>query len=104
MACGHYAPLATIYPDHDYGPAMRLDPQFHAVHSICLPFMPSAARLMATIPDVMLFFNHAGGSMVMVALLQAAMEADDPHAARPVSAFHAHTCVACWWKPRMLGS
>ena len=61
---------------------MRLDPQFHAVHlSICLPFMPSAARLMATIPDVMLFFNHAGGSMVMVALLQAAMEADDPHAA-----------------------
>jgi hypothetical protein len=26
--------------------------------------MPSAARLMATIPDVMLFFNHAGGSMV----------------------------------------
>jgi hypothetical protein len=60
---------------------MRRDPQFAAVHlSICLPFMPSAARLMATIPDVMLFFNHAGGSMVMTALLQAAMEADDPHA------------------------
>jgi hypothetical protein len=36
---------------------------------------------MATIPDVMLFFNHAGGSMVMTALLQAAMEAGDPHTA-----------------------
>jgi hypothetical protein len=78
----HYAPLATLYPDHDYGPAMRLDPRFCALHlSIGLQFLPSSARLMATMPDVMLFFNHAGGSMVMTALLRAAMEAGDPHTA-----------------------
>ncbi len=78
----HYAPLATLYPDHDYGPAVRRDPEFYAAHlSMCLPFMPVAAKLMATIPDVMLFLNHAGGSMVMTALLRAAMETNDPHAA-----------------------
>src|SRR5260370_16739995 len=39
---------------------------------------------MASVPEVMVFFNRPAGSMVMNALLQAAMtESNDPHAAVP---------------------
>jgi len=80
----HYAPLATLYPQHDYGPVFDCDSAFMAVHCrACPPFNPVSARLMGTIPDIMLFFNRAGGSLVMYALLQAAMEADDQRAGVP---------------------
>ncbi len=80
----HYAPLATLYPQHDYAPVFRQDPAFLTQHCrVCPPFNPTAARLMATIPDVMLFFSRAGGSLIMYALLQAAMEADDREAGVP---------------------
>ena len=77
----HYAPLATLYPGHDYGPVLRRDEAFHTLHCrTCLPHTPMAARMMMTLPDIMLFFGHAAGSLIMSALLQAAMETDDPHA------------------------
>lgn len=81
----HFAPLATLYPQHDYAPVMRHDPQFRAVYCrVCVPFLPAAAQLMASLPEVMLFFNRAAGSMVMNALLHAAMtRSGDPHAAVP---------------------
>lgn len=81
----HYAPLVCLYPQYDYGPVMRHDPQYRAVHCrVALPFLPLASKLMASIPEVMLFFNRPAGSMVMNALLQAAMTgANDPHAAVP---------------------
>lgn len=81
----HYAPLAFLYPHHDYGLVMRRDPGFQFVHRrVCASFMMLGARLMAGMPDMMLFFNRAGGYMVIAALLQAAMTADDhPYAAVP---------------------
>ena len=81
----HYAPLVRLYPQYDYGPVMRHDPEYRAVHCrLAVPFLPLASKLMASIPEVMLFFNRPAGSMVMNALLQAAMtEANDPHAAVP---------------------
>jgi hypothetical protein len=64
---------------------MRRDPEFHAVHRReSIQFLPLAAKLLAALPDTLLFFNHAGGSMVMSALLQAASaQPDYPHAAVP---------------------
>jgi hypothetical protein len=64
---------------------MRHDPKFRAVFCrVCVPFLPVAAQLMASLPEVMLFFNRPAGSMVMNALLQAAMtESNDPHATVP---------------------
>jgi hypothetical protein len=81
----HYAGLALLYPQHDYGPVLRRDPAFQLVHRRALiPFMWLGAALMENIPDTMLFFDHAGGSMIMSALLQAAMaRGDDGHAAVP---------------------
>jgi hypothetical protein len=81
----HCAPLVCLYPQHDYGLVMRHDPKFRAVYCrTCVPFLPVAAQLMASLPEVMLFFNRPAGSMVMNALLQAAMtESNDPHAAVP---------------------
>ena len=80
----HYAPLAALYPEHDYGLVLRRDPDFHVLYRrICVAFLPLGAKLMVSEPDVMLFLNRAGGFMVMAALLQAAMAADDPHAAVP---------------------
>jgi DNA-binding transcriptional ArsR family regulator len=81
----HCAPLAVLYPQHDYDLVMRRDPEFHAVHRReSIQFLPLAAKLLAVFPDTLLFFNHAGGSMVMSALLQAASaQSDYPHAAVP---------------------
>ncbi|HMK79068.1 MAG TPA: hypothetical protein VK438_05430 [Xanthobacteraceae bacterium] len=80
----HYAPLATLYPQHDYGPVFDQDPAFHALHCRTgQPFNPAAARLMASLPDIMLFFSRAAGSLVMSALLQAAMESDEREAGVP---------------------
>lgn len=80
----HYIPLATLFPDHDYGPVLSRDRAFHVLHcSTCLPFNPVSARLMMTIPDTLLFFTHAAGPLIQNAVLKAAMDAGDPNAAIP---------------------
>jgi len=51
----HCAPLVCLYPQHDYGLVMRHDPKFRAVYCrTCVPFLPVAAQLMASLPEVML--------------------------------------------------
>jgi hypothetical protein len=81
----HHAPLSVLYPDNDYGLVMRRDPAFNAVHRrLCLPFLPLGAKLLRSMPDMMLFFDRAAGHMVLAALLRAAMAlGDDPHVAVP---------------------
>lgn len=80
----HYVPLATLYPEHDYGPVLSRNQAFHAIHCrSCLPFNPVAARLMMTLPDSLLFFTHAAGPLIQNALLKTAMDAADPNAAIP---------------------
>jgi len=79
----HFAPLTVLYPKHDYALAMRRDPQFHAVYRRTgVAFLPLAAKLYSSEPDMMLFLNSAAGYMVVAALFQAAMAQDDDfHAA-----------------------
>jgi DNA-binding transcriptional ArsR family regulator len=81
----HYSGLALLYPEHDYGLVMRRDPDFQMLlRSVAAPLTPIAVRLMATVPDMMMFFDHAGGYPVIAALIQAAMaEPDGLHAAVP---------------------
>ncbi len=80
----HTVPLATLYPDHDYSPALSRDRLYHVLHCrASLPFHPVAARLMMTLPDTLLFFAHAAGPLIQNAVLKAAMEAGDPAAAVP---------------------
>jgi DNA-binding MarR family transcriptional regulator len=80
----HYVPLATLYPDHDYGPVLSRNRAFNVLHcSKCLPFHPVSARLMMTLPDTMLFFAHAAGPLIQNAVLKAAMDSSDPAAAIP---------------------
>lgn len=79
-----YVPLALLFPEHDYGPALSHDRAFHALHcSMSLPFNGVAARLMMTLPDTMLFFSHAAGPLIQNAVLKAAMDSADPNAAVP---------------------
>jgi hypothetical protein len=74
----HYAPLAKLYPDHDYNPVLSGDRVFHVLHCrACLPFTAVGARLMMTLPDTLLFFSHAAGPLIQYALLKAAMDAGD---------------------------
>jgi hypothetical protein len=79
----HYAPLTVLCPQHDYGAVMRREPAFQAVYRRTgIAFLPLAAQLYSSQPDMMLFLNRAAGYMVIAALLQSAMaEPDDPHAA-----------------------
>ena len=81
----HVTPLSVLYPDHDYGPVMRREAQFHALYRrVSVPFLPLGAELLLSLPDSLLFFNRAAGSVVEAALLQAAMAAPNyPHAAIP---------------------
>lgn len=81
----HIAPLAVLYPEHDYRPIVRHDPQFHAVYRrISIGALPLAASLLLSLPDTMLFFNHAAGAVVQAELLRSAMMAPDyPDAAVP---------------------
>ena len=81
----HYAPLTVLYPQHDYGLVMQRDPDFQAVHRrVCMPFVPLGAKVLLSVPDMLLFLDRAAGYMVIAALLQAAMaEGDPPHAAVP---------------------
>lgn len=74
----HYVPLATLYPDRDYGPVLARDPVFHVMHCrACLPFTEAGARLMMTLPDTLLFFSHAAGPLIQYTLLKAALDAED---------------------------
>lgn len=70
----HFAPLAHLFPAHDYGPILRRDPQAHA-HFLRtgMVFLPLSLKIMFANRDIMLFFERAGGYMVITALLQAAM-------------------------------
>ena len=79
----HFAPLTVLYPQHDYGPVMRRDPQFQAAfRRTCVPFLPLGAKALLSIPDMLLFLNRAAGYPILAALLQAAMaQPDDPHLA-----------------------
>ncbi len=80
----HYIPLATLFPNHDYGPVLSRDRAFHILHcATCFPFTPVSARLMMTLPDTLLFFTHAAGPLIQNAVLKAAMDAGDPAAAIP---------------------
>jgi DNA-binding MarR family transcriptional regulator len=81
----HFAPLAVLYPQHDYGPVLRRDPEFHARYRRQrVAFMALGAKLMVAVPDMTLFLQHAGGYMVIAALLQAALASPDgTHAAVP---------------------
>jgi biotin operon repressor len=78
----HYTPLALLCPDHDYRLVLERDPQFQVIHRrASIPFMGLGATLMADIPDVMMFFDHAAGPVVVAALLQAAMAQGDDRSA-----------------------
>ncbi len=78
----HYVPLATIFPNHDYSPVLSHDRAFHVIHCrTCLPFTPVSARIMMTLPDTLLFFQHAAGPLIQNAVLKAAMDSGDPHGA-----------------------
>jgi hypothetical protein len=70
----HFAPLTILYPQHDYGPVMRREPQIQAAHRrAALPILPLAAEILQSGPDMMLFLNRAAGYPILAALLQAAM-------------------------------
>jgi DNA-binding FadR family transcriptional regulator len=79
-----FAPLAVCYPRHDYVPVLSRDPQFHLrLRRAGAPLLRLGARLMRAAPDLNRFFAHAGGYMVLAALLQAAMAGDQLNAALP---------------------
>lgn len=70
----HIAPLAVLYPEHDYGAVMRSDPQFHAMYrQVSLSFLPFAASQLLSLTDSMLFFNHAAGAVLQAELIRTAM-------------------------------
>jgi len=82
----NYAPLALLCPENDYGPILRREPGIHAARRHAgLVLMPVVAPLFGTFPDILFFFNRAGGTLVVSALIQAATLADpdDPHPAVP---------------------
>jgi DNA-binding transcriptional ArsR family regulator len=81
----HYAPLTLLCPQNAYGPVMRRDPAFQVLHRrAAMAFWPLGMKLLASVPDMMLFFYRAGGHMVLAALLQSALaDPDRPHTAVP---------------------
>ena len=81
----HYAPLVVLFPDHDYGLVMRGDREFQALHRrTAMQFTELGRHALHLSPEIMMFFGHAGGVLVLAALMQAAMEAPDgPHSGVP---------------------
>jgi DNA-binding MarR family transcriptional regulator len=72
----HVAPLAVLYPEHDYRPIIQHDRLFHSQYRrTSTSFLPLGASLLLSLPDTMLFFNHAAGAVLQAALLRAAMAA-----------------------------
>jgi hypothetical protein len=85
----HYAPLAFLFPEHDYGLVMGRDRAFQAVlRAAAVPFMAFGARALALEAELTrLFFERAAGFLVIAAVMQAAMASDDyPRAAVPYAA------------------
>jgi hypothetical protein len=81
----HFAPLALLYPQHCYEPVLRRDPTFHRhFRRAGAETLPLGAMLFLAAPDMLLFLRHAGGLMVLAALLCAAMSGGSgTHAAVP---------------------
>ncbi len=81
----HIAPLTVLYPGYDYRSIMHQDPQFHNLYRrISVSFLPLGASLLLSLPDTMLFFNHAAGAVVQAELLRTAMMSPEyPDAAVP---------------------
>ena len=81
----HFTPLQVLYPDHDYAPVLRRDPQFQVMfRRQATAFVSLGAEMMHFSPDMMLFMNRAAGFPVIAALLQGAMATPDGlHAAIP---------------------
>lgn len=78
----HYAPLAVLYPEHDYRPVLEPTAEFQSMHRrTALTFAPLGARLVRSEPEMLLFMSHAAGYPIIAALLQAVMCAGHPHAA-----------------------
>lgn len=74
----HYAPLPVLYPERDYSLVMQRDLQFQLAHRrVSFRLLPFGAKLLADQSEMLIFLSRAGGYMVIVALLQAAMAADD---------------------------
>jgi hypothetical protein len=81
----HFAPLAVLYPQHGYESVLRRDPAFHHhFRRAGAETLPLGAMLFLAAPDMLLFLRHAGGLMVLAALLRAAMSGGSgTHAAVP---------------------
>jgi hypothetical protein len=80
----HYAPLTVASRFADYAPVIREDPAYQlAQRRVAIAFLPFSGKLLASMPDLMLFFNHAAGHVVSASLIQAAMAAHDLRAAVP---------------------
>ena len=80
----HYAPLTVVSPFNDYAPVMGEEPAYQvAQRRTAITFLPFSGKLLALMPDLMLFFNHAAGHVVSASLIQAATAAHDRHAAVP---------------------
>lgn len=78
----HYAPLSVLYPEHDYRPVLAPSAEFQVLHRrTAMTYATLGMRLFFSEPDMLLFLNHAAGYPILAALLQAAMGADDTHAA-----------------------
>lgn len=74
----HYAPLTVLCPHNDYGPIMRGDAGMQILQRrVSLDFAMLGHKLLLSVPDMMLFFDRAGGHMVLAALLRAALEEAD---------------------------
>lgn len=67
----HHVPLSILYPEHGYDLALNRDKTFHLAHrKVGLAFLPLAAKLYLSEPDMVLFLNRAAGYLVLASLLQ----------------------------------
>lgn len=74
----HVAPLEVLFPEHDYSAVMTQDQRFHALYrQMSIAFLPLGASLLLSLPDTMLFFNHAAGAVLQAELLRTAMAVPD---------------------------
>jgi len=82
----HYAPLDFLYPQHDYRRVMQCSPDFQVLlRGLSTRTYSLGAQIMPAMADLnVVFFDRAGGFMVIAAVMQAAMESEDyPHASVP---------------------
>src|SRR5262249_17892536 len=64
----HFTPLHVLYPDHDYSPVLRRDPQFQILfRRQAVAFLALSAKLMQFSSDMMLFLNRAAVFPVIAA-------------------------------------